>query len=81
MIDNYFSILGDDFNDSSITLTLQGQLHLIEKNAYVNIVDDAVSEYEEVFLLVLRVVNATEETQIEVGRNVSVARIRQDNDG
>ena len=82
--DNYchnISILGDDFDGSSITMTLQGELHSVEDTAYVNIIDDDVSEYEEVFLLVLRVVNATNKIQIDMGRNVSVVRIRQDCDG
>ena len=64
-------------------MTLHGgrDLHSVEDTAIINIINDHVSEYEEVFLLVLRVVNTTEGVQIEMGRNVSVARIRQDNDG
>ena len=53
----------------------------MEKTLQVDILDDDISEHSEVFLLVLKVVNATEGIDIEVERNVSVARIRQDSDG
>ena len=48
---------------------------------FIDIIDDDISEFPEVFLLVLKVVNATEGLEIEMSRNVSVARIRQDSDG
>lgn len=64
-----------------MTLQGDGDLHSVENTAYINIVNDHVSEYEEVFLLVLRVVNTTERIQIDMKRNVSIIRIRQDYDG
>ena len=72
---------GADFNDEVLTFTLQGGPPSIEKTLQVDILDDDISEHSEVFLLVLKVVNATEGIDIEVERNVSVARIRQDSDG
>lgn len=68
---------GDDFNDDVHTFTLQ-DLEQSEIDVEINIVDDDISEHMEIFLLVLRVVNASEETEINIGRNVSVVRIRQD---
>ena len=53
----------------------------MEKILLVDILDDDISELPEVFLLVLKVVNATEGMEIEMDRNISVARIRQDSDG
>ena len=64
-----------------MTLHGGGNLPSVENTALINIVNDHVSEFEEVFLLVLRVVNATEGIQIDMRRNVSVARIRLDDDG
>ena len=73
---------GADFNNEVQNCILEGgQGQTIDKDAYIDIVDDDISEHPEVFLLVLRVVNATEGLEIEMTRNVSVARIRQDNDG
>ena len=53
----------------------------MEKTVEIDIIDDNISEHPEVFLLVLKIVNTTEGLEIEMGRNVSVARIRQDSDG
>ena len=72
---------GADFNDEALTFTLHGGPPSVEKTLQVDILDDDISEHLEVFLLVLRVVNATEGVEIEMNRNVSVARIRQDSDG
>ena len=72
---------GDDFNATTLTFTLDSQSSVVEKTALIDIVDDIMSEYEEIFILVLKVVNATEGVDIRITRNVSVARIRQDNDG
>ena len=72
---------GDDFDATKLTFTLDGRSSRVEKTALIDIVNDAISEYEEVFILVLKVVNATEGIDIRIQRNVSVARIRQDNDG
>ena len=58
-----------------------GSLPHVDKTLEVVIVDDVISEHEEVFLLVLKVVHATEGIDIDVERNVSVIRIRQDTDG
>ena len=73
---------GADFNSEVQNCILEGgQGRTIDKDAFIDIVDDDISEHPEVFLLVLRVVNATDGLEIEMTRNVSVARIRQDNDG
>ena len=72
--------IGEDFNDEVLTCTLQGGTSPVEKTVEVDIIDDDISEHPEVFLLVLKVVNATEGLEIEMERNVSVARIRQDSD-
>ena len=77
----FLHTIGDDFNATAFTFTLDGQSSLVEKTARINIVDDIMSEYEEIFVLVLKVVNATEGIDIDITRNVSVARIRQDSDG
>ena len=52
----------------------------MEKTVEVDIIDDEISEHPEVFLLVLEVVNTAGGLEIEMERNVSVARIRQDSD-
>ena len=46
----------------------------------VDIVDDTISEFEESFILFLRVVNISnpEEIDVEITRNVSIIRIRVD---
>ena len=77
-------LIGVDFNNEVLNCTLE--LHgfgmpPVVKSVYIDIIDDEISEYVEVFLLVLKVVNATERLGIAMGRNVSVARIRQDTDG
>ena len=53
----------------------------MEVTLHIDIFDDDISERAEVFVLVLKVVDATEGLEIESDRNVSVARIRQDSDG
>ena len=74
--------IGEDFNDEVHNCTLRGdQAPPVEKRVFIDIIDDDISEFPEVFLLVLKVVNATEGLEIEMSRNVSVARIRQDSDG
>ena len=73
---------GADFNNEVQYCILEGgHGHTIDKDVYIDIIDDDISEHPEVFLLVLRVVNTTEGLEIEMTRNVSVARIRQDMDG
>jgi hypothetical protein len=73
--------IGADFNDEVLTCILQGdEPPPIDKDVFIDIIDDDISELPEVFLLVLRVVNATDGLEIEMTRNVSVARIRQDMD-
>ena len=79
MAHSFINFKGDDFDDSVITLTLQGQAAGFETTIDVTIIDDDMSEYEEVFLLVLRIVDSTD--NVDIGRNVSIVRIRQDGDG
>ena len=81
---NIIMLIGVDFNNEVLNCTLELQgfgMPPVVKSVYIDIIDDDISEYVEVFLLVLKVVNATERLGIEMGRNVSVARIRQDTDG
>jgi len=67
-----------DFNNRTLIRTIPVNGGNADINVNIEIYDDNIQEQDEVFLLYMEVGNTNQ--QIEITRNVSVARIRRDTD-
>jgi len=67
-----------DFNNRTVITTIPAGGGNADINVNIEIYDDNIQEQDEVFLLYMEVGNTTQ--QIQITRNVSVARIRRDTD-
>lgn len=67
-----------DFNNRTVTTTILAGGGNADEYVNIEIYDDNIQEQDEVFLLYMEVGNTAQ--QIQITRNVSVARIRRDTD-